>query len=202
MQEMEPWDGHARHPTFQITCAMSRAVFTVSTTRPMSPGGGGFSSSSSKGMNMPEGVLRSPPPLLLPSSKLPLSFCSDNADEVFDRDGGASDSSIRGRLGDGFVGVGVLGRLDSNARVGCQGSSSSSSESASASRKFVDGLEGRRVSCDGEGERRLERQKPREWVASCDCSSVTSGESVRFFRVVEGRGAMILLSPVKLAFEF
>ena len=156
-------------------------------------------------MNMPEAVLRSPPPLLLLSSvllPLVLSFCNDNADGVADKDGDdASDSSIRGRLGDGFVGVGVLGRLASKAPVGCQGSSSSSSESASASRKFVDGLEGRRVSCDGEGERRLERQKPREWVASWDCSSVTSGESVRFFRVVDGSGAMILFSPVKLTFE-
>lgn len=39
---------------------MSRAVFTVSTTRPMNPGDGGSSSLSSKGMNIPDAVLRSP----------------------------------------------------------------------------------------------------------------------------------------------
>jgi hypothetical protein len=49
-------------PAFHTTCAMSRAVFTVSTIFPISPGGWGSSSFSSKGINMPEAVRRSPPP--------------------------------------------------------------------------------------------------------------------------------------------
>jgi hypothetical protein len=51
-------------PTFQMTCAMSLAVLTVSTTLPRMPPETKLSSSSSSyGMNMPLGVRRRPPML-------------------------------------------------------------------------------------------------------------------------------------------
>lgn len=51
---------YALQPAFHTTCAMSLAVFTVSTIFPMKPGGCGSSSLSSNGINIPDGVRRSP----------------------------------------------------------------------------------------------------------------------------------------------
>lgn len=49
-----------RQPTFQSTCAMSRAVLTPSLMRPKRPAAITSSSSSSYGMNMPLSVRRMP----------------------------------------------------------------------------------------------------------------------------------------------
>lgn len=59
---------------------------------------------------------------------------------------------------------------------------------------------GRRVSCDGDGDNRPGRQ-PEVGPMECDTSSGTSGESVRYLRVVDGSFAMVLLSLEKLLLE-
>lgn len=89
--------------------------------------------------------------------------------------------------------VGVAGRWTPNEPDVLKYCSLSSS-SSSGKRKFDDGCDGLNVSCDGEGDSLLDLQKPRE----CDCCSVTSGESVLYFSVVDGNFSIVLLLALPL----
>lgn len=151
-------------PTFQITWAMSRAVLTVSTTRPRIPPDTILSSSSSYGMNIPLGVRRRPAD----------DFCKSPS------------------VGD------MTAPLSRRSEYARDGSHEMSSSSSSSIKKFFDGSTGRRVSWDGDGDS-LPGRQPEVWPTECE--GKTSGESVRYFRVVDGNFAIVLLSPEKLLRE-
>ena len=65
----------------------------------------------------------------------------------------------------------------------------------------MEGWEGRSVSCDGDGERRLERLEPNKprGITLCCC---TSNESVLYLRVVGSSFAIVLFSALPLMFVF
>ena len=73
---------------------------------------------------------------------------------------------------------------------------SSSSSSSSPSNILVDGFEGRRVSCDGEGDSLLPFQNP---LLCFIAVSGGSGVSALYLSVVDGSIAIVLLSALKLA---
>jgi hypothetical protein len=184
-----------RQPTFQITCAMSFAVFTVSVILPKRPSltandrvsncatnrlyrryGKGFlylpsSSSSSYGMNIPDGVL------LIPDGS-PVRLDDDpDVCKLWKRSWVTDTLSLR-----------LL-----NALGGCQSISSSSSSSPRSI--LVDGFDGLKVSWDGEGDNLLPFQNP---LLCFIAVSGGSGVSALYFNVVDGNMAIVLLSVLKL----
>jgi hypothetical protein len=128
------------------------------------------SSSSSYGISMPLSVLLIPPPA---RSKKAGSYPSSTS---------ASLASLRrGKAEDGSHEM-------------------SSSSSSSANKKFLDGFDGRSVSCDGDGDK-LPFLAQKLVPTECEvAASVTSGESVLYFRVVGSNFSIVLFSSM-LVFE-